>query len=69
MGSNPMMKSTVAGVVPGVSSLVGGALVAVTGHWPGFQVVQLLFPTLSGAVGGGIGGILGRLLPLAKTAA
>jgi len=29
---------------------------------PGFAIVQLLFPALSGAVGGGAGGILGRMM-------
>lgn len=46
--------------VGGVSSVIGSAIAVVTGQWPGFQLVQILFPAISGAVGGGIGGLIGR---------
>ena len=56
--SSTWMQGAVAG---GASSVVGGVLAVVTGQWPGFAVVQLLFPAISGAVGGGAGGLLGRV--------
>ena len=46
--------------VGGVSSVIGSAIAVVAGQWPGFQLVQILFPAISGAVGGGIGGLIGR---------
>jgi phage-related protein len=48
-------------IAGGGSSVVGGLLAVATGQWPAFQAVQLLFPLISGAVGGGLGGILGRM--------
>lgn len=50
-------------VAGGTSSVIGGALAAVTGQWPGFQIVQLLFPLLSGGVGGGVGALINKFLP------
>ena len=50
-------------IAGGVSSALGGAIAAATGQWPGFAVVQLLFPALSGGVAGGIGALIGRMLP------
>ena len=47
--------------VGGVSSVIGSIIAVVTGQWPGFQLVQILFPAISGAVGGAIGGLTGRL--------
>jgi hypothetical protein len=49
-------------IAGGVSSVVGGLAAVVTGQWPAFAAVQLLFPALSGAVGGGAGGLLGRMM-------
>lgn len=46
----------------GASSIVGGLLAVATGQWPGFQVVQLLFPAISGAVGGGLGGMVSKMM-------
>lgn len=59
-GTQAAMGGAIAG---GTSSILGGAFAAATGQWPGFQAVQLLFPFLSGGVGGGIGALLGRMLP------
>ncbi|MFN8582779.1 MAG: hypothetical protein U0163_17610 [Gemmatimonadaceae bacterium] len=59
-GGQAAMGGAIAG---GTSSILGGALAVVTGQWPGFEAVQLLLPFLSGGVGGGIGALLGRLLP------
>lgn len=49
-------------IAGGGSSLIGGVLAVVTGQWPGFQIVQLLLPLVSGAVAGGLGGVLGRAM-------
>ena len=49
-------------VAGGVSSAIGGVLAVLTGQWPGFQIVQLLFPLISGGVAGGVGGVLGRMM-------
>lgn len=49
-------------VAGGSSSVIGGLLAALSGQWPGFQVLQLLFPLISGGVAGGLGGVLGRML-------
>ncbi len=45
----------------GVSSIVGGLLAVLSGQWPDFQAMQLLYPAISGGVAGGVGGLLGRL--------
>jgi hypothetical protein len=58
-GGQAAMGGAVAG---GASSVVGGILAALSGQWPGFQVVQLLFPLISGGVGGGGGAALGRMM-------
>ena len=42
----------------GLSSVVGGLLAVATGQWPGFQILQILFPALSGGIGGAVGGLL-----------
>ena len=55
-------------IAGGASSIVGGLAAVATGQWPGFQIVQLLIPALSGAVGGGAGGFLSRMLSPAKKA-
>lgn len=57
-GGPAAMGGAIAG---GTSSVLGGALAAATGQWPGFQIVQILFPALSGGLAGGIGAVLGRL--------
>lgn len=49
-------------VAGGSSSVVGGLLAVLSGQWPGFQALQLLFPLISGGVAGGLGGVLGRML-------
>ena len=49
-------------VAGGVSSVIGGIAAAASGQWPGFAVVQLLFPLISGGAGGGIGAVLGKML-------
>jgi len=41
----------------GASSVVGGFLAVATGQWPGFAIVQMLGPALSGSVAGGLGGL------------
>ncbi|MCC7052983.1 MAG: hypothetical protein IT355_06910 [Gemmatimonadaceae bacterium] len=46
----------------GASSVVGGLLAVATGQWPGFAVAQLLFPAISGAAGGGIGGVISKMM-------
>ena len=55
-------------IAGGASSVVGGLLAVVTGQWPGFQIMQMLFPALSGAIGGGVGGMLGRMMSGKRTA-
>ena len=49
-------------IAGGGSSVIGGICAALTGQWPGFQILQLLFPLISGGVGGGVGGLLGRMM-------
>jgi hypothetical protein len=49
------------GLAGGASSIVGGLLAVLSGQWPDFQAVQLLYPAISGGVAGGVGGLLGRL--------
>lgn len=49
-------------IAGGGSSIVGGLLAVLSGQWPGFQVIQLLFPAISGGVGGALGGVLGRMM-------
>lgn len=58
-GSQVAVGGAIAG---GSSSVIGGICAALTGEWPGFQIVQLLFPLISGGVGGGVGGLLGRMM-------
>ncbi len=55
-------------VAGGASSVIGGALAALSGQWPGFQLLQLLYPAISGGVAGGIGGVLGRMMGTARAA-
>ena len=54
-------------IAGGVSSVVGGLAAVATGQWPGFQMVQILFPLISGAVGGGAGGMIGRMMAKGQT--
>lgn len=61
-GAGAGQVATGGAVAGGLSSVVGGLLAAVSGQWPGFQVLQLLFPLISGGLGGGIGGLLGRMM-------
>ncbi|MGE0441957.1 MAG: hypothetical protein AB7L66_11325 [Gemmatimonadales bacterium] len=46
----------------GISSILGGLAAVGTGQWPDFAALQLLFPALSGGVGGVVGAFLGRML-------
>lgn len=55
-------------IAGGASSVLGGLLAVGTGQWPGFAAVQMLGPLLSGAVAGGVGGALQKML-LGKRAA
>jgi hypothetical protein len=51
------------GAIAGASSsVIGGLFAVVSGQWPGFEALQLLFPAISGGVAGGLGGVLGRLM-------
>jgi hypothetical protein len=60
--STPTSANMTAGAAAGgSSSVLGGLLAVMTGQWPGFQVVQLLLPLLSGGVAGGLGGAVGRM--------
>ncbi len=61
-GATAGATTTNGAIAGGASSIVGGLAAVATGQWPGFAIVQLLFPALSGAVGGGAGGILGRMM-------
>lgn len=49
-------------IAGGSSSVIGGALAVATGQWPDFQALQLLLPLISGAIGGGVGGSLSRMM-------
>jgi tetrahydromethanopterin S-methyltransferase subunit C len=46
----------------GLSSVIGGLAAVATDQWPGFAAVQLAFPLISGAVAGGVGALLGRMI-------
>lgn len=57
----------IGGAIAGsASSVIGGALAVLSGQWPGFQILQLLFPAISGGIAGGIGGTLGRSMAPAR---
>jgi hypothetical protein len=51
-----------AGAVGAGTSVVGGLLAVVSGQWPDFAAVQLLFPALSGGIAGVVGGVVTRLM-------
>jgi hypothetical protein len=53
-------------IAGGASSVIGGALAVLSGQWPGFQILQLLYPAISGGMAGGIGGVLGRMMGPAR---
>jgi hypothetical protein len=55
-------------IAGGASSVVGGLLAVVSGQWPDFQALQLLFPAISGGVAGGVGALIGRLMRAPATA-
>ena len=55
-------------IAGGTSSLAGGLMAVATGQWPAFQIVQLLLPLLSGAVAGGAGGLIGRMMSKGRAA-
>ncbi len=61
-GAGAASIATNGAIAGGVTSVVGGLLAVATGQWPGFEVVQILFPAISGAVGGSVGGLLGRMM-------
>ncbi len=67
-GATAGQTATNGAIAGGASSIVGGLLAVATGQWPGFQIVQIFFPALSGAVGGGAGGFLGRMMSKKRTA-
>lgn len=48
-------------IAAGSSGVIGGVIAVVTGQWPGFQLIQLAFPAISGAVAGGLGALVGRM--------
>ena len=51
-------QSAVGGAIAGgASSIVGGLLAVVSGQWPDFQALQLLYPAISGGVAGGVGAL------------
>lgn len=54
--------------VGGISSVLGGLMAVASGQWPGFELVQILFPAISGGVGGALGGVLGRMMPKSSPA-
>jgi CHASE2 domain-containing sensor protein len=58
--------ATTGAMAGGATSVVGGLLAVVTGQWPDFAPVQILFPFISGAIGGGFGGLLGRMFSKPK---
>jgi len=49
-------------IAGGLSSVIGGLAAVATDQWPGFAAIQLLFPLISGGVGGGIGALFGRMV-------
>jgi hypothetical protein len=49
-------------VAGGISSIMGGLLALISGQWPDFQALQILFPAISGGVAGGLGALIGRLM-------
>ena len=57
-GSQVAMSGVIAG---GISSVIGGLAAVATDQWPDFAAVQLVFPLISGGVGGGVGALLGRM--------
>ncbi len=61
-GASAGSVATGGAIAGGGSSAIGGLLAVLTGQWPGFQIVQLLFPLVSGGVAGGLGGVLGRMM-------
>lgn len=67
-GASTGTVATNGAIAGGATSVVGGLLAVVTGQWPNFEVVQILFPLISGAIGGGVGGVLGRILSNKKPA-
>jgi hypothetical protein len=67
-GASAGQVATGGAMAGGASSVIGGLFAVLAGQWPGFQVLQLLFPAISGAVGGGIGGLLGRMMGVPATA-
>jgi hypothetical protein len=61
-GAQAGQAATGGAIAGGGSSIIGGVIAVVTGQWPGFQLVQLAFPAISGAVGGGLGALVGRMM-------
>ena len=61
-GATSGQVTTGGAIAGGTSSVIGGLLAVLTGQWPGFQVFQLLFPLISGGIGGAAGGMLGRMM-------
>jgi len=61
-GAAAAQAATGGAIAGGASSVIGGVFAVMSGQWPGFQAVQLLYPLISGGVAGGVGGLLGRLM-------
>ena len=61
-GASPAQAATGGVIAGGSSSVIGGLLAVMSGQWPDFQALQLLYPAISGGVAGGVGGLLGRLM-------
>ena len=55
-------------IVGAGASIIGSCIAVATGQWPGFTLVQLAFPAISGAIGGAIGALLVRMLPKSSAA-
>ncbi len=68
-GASAGTTATNGAIAGGGSSVIGGLLAVATGQWPEFQVLQLLFPAISGAIAGGVGGMLTRMLAAKASAA
>lgn len=61
VGASAGSVATGGAIVGGGTSAIGGLLAVATGQWPGFEALQILFPIISGAVGGSVGGIVARM--------
>ena len=67
-GASSGAAASTGAIAGGATSIVGGLMAVATGQWPGFEMFQLLFPAISGAVAGGIGGAVTRMMAKKATA-